>query len=179
MFRRLLGMVHRGIPPIPKPDLSALSEIGDGPDRAWQRLNLWWQATGSDVTIGINSSVAVAALAERYDATLPADFQAYLLHGCPVAEETMDHELGTWWPLERIRNLLDEDGCGSDPELPGEGARYLLFADHLMWCWAWAISCEPGATYGHVVRVSDTIGTVAVSFTDFVERYTTDWQSIG
>lgn len=179
MFRRLREMFDRAVAPIPKPDLSALAGVGKGPDRAWQLLNLWWQATGSEVSTGAHSPAGVAALAARYDVTLPADFQAYLSQGCPVAEGGMDREMGTWWPLERIRNLPDEEGCGRDPELPSEGARYLLFADFLIWSSAWAICCEPGSCYGRVVRVSDTIRVVADSFTDFVERYTDDWKSIG
>ncbi len=173
------GIFRRRVVPIPKFDLSALEAVGGGPDRAWQLLTLWWQATDSHVTDGANSPEGVAALAGRYDVTLPADFHAYLLRGCPMEDHGMDEELGTWWPLERVRNLLEEEGCGPEPGLPGNGARYLLFADHLIWCWAWAISCEPGPTYGQVVRVSDTIRVVADSFTDFVERYVRDWHSIG
>lgn len=179
MLRRLLNVFQRVVAPIPKPDLAVLQQVGDGPNRALQLLSLWWQATGSDVTTGSNAPDAVATLAARYDVALPSDFHAYLLHGCPVTEGGMDHELGSWWPLERIRNLPDEEGCGPTPDLPGNGARYLLFADLLNWCHAWAISCEPGPTYGHVIRVSDTNVVVAESFTDFVERYVWDWKSIG
>ncbi|HSI16789.1 MAG TPA: SMI1/KNR4 family protein [Sphingomonas sp.] len=140
-------------------------------------LRDWWRGhdgpAGEPIAEG-----AVAAFEERHGLTLPADFRAYLLHAAPVTEE-MDAECTTWWPFERLRTLPEEcPGDAPAPILRGRDAQCVVFADHLVWCWAWAICCGDDGNYGKVLLVCGDDRFVADSFTDFVRRHVTDWSSL-
>jgi len=60
----------------------------------------------------------------------------------------MDPEVTTGWDIDRIKSLEEEldgtDFCKIDHALAGELGHYIIFVDHMMWSWAWAICCERG-----------------------------------
>lgn len=85
----------------------------------------------------------------------------------------MDWESGTWWHLDRICNVPEGFERPVGEMVPNAGRRYLFFADYLVWCWAWAVCCEPGPDWG-VVVVIDRDAVVANSFSDFVAGYIAD-----
>jgi len=146
-------------------------------DAAHEMLRNWWRdhegPTGKAV-----SPTAVATLGARYGMTFPDDFRAYLLHAAP-AEETFDEEFTTWWPFERLRSLAEE--CTDREPIPALREREgqcLVFIDHFVWAWAWAICCTDDENHGKVILLSDKDRFVADNFTDFVHRYTSDWSSL-
>jgi hypothetical protein len=140
-------------------------------------LRDWWRGHDGPTGEPIPEE-AVAAFEERHRLILPVDFRAYLLHAAPVAEE-MDAEGTTWWPFERLRTLPEEcPGDAPAPILLGRDAQCVVFADHLIWCWAWAICCGDDENHGKVMLVSGDDRFVADSFTDFVRRHVKDWSSL-
>lgn len=83
-------------------------------------------------------------------------------------------DIGTqWWSLDNIKNIPDE--CEEahpnsiNNEIEGESDKYLIFADYLIWCYAWAICCSDGRNRGRIALVGgDPDRFIAESFGDFV-----------
>jgi hypothetical protein len=118
-------------------------------------------------------------LEERYAITLPEDFRDYLIARAPESD-WMDRYGFTWWAPEQIKNLPDEcgprnPGAAVNPEIEAEAQQYLVFADFLIWCYAYAICCSSGPNRGKVALVgSDPNVFVARSFSRFVELVNAD-----
>lgn len=150
-------------------------EAADDPDWAWRTLVAWWDRTRSDIPIAGVSDDAINALEHRYEIVLPRDFRAYLENAVPSRED-MDSGAGTWWDIGRFRNLPDEYEHPVGPVIGDGGRRWLFFVDHLIWCWAWAICCEPGPDWGKVAVIlgENDDYVVAASFSDFVAGYIAD-----
>lgn len=157
------------------PPVIAPPEAVDDADWAWRTLVAWWERTGSDIPAGGASDEVIDALARRYDVVLPPDFRAYLRHACPSRED-IDWGNGTWWHPGRIRNLPDEYEYPVGPVITDGGRRWLFFADHLIWSYAWAICCEPGPDNGKVAVIlgENADFVVADSFSGFVAGYVAD-----
>ena len=125
------------------------------------------------------STAEIEALEARYGIRLPSPFRAYLEQICPVDDPSWDDNLTNWWPLGRIRSVAEElpdKALGNGPIPPPE--TLLVFADYMIWCWGWAIDCSPGPGHGKILVVGDRPRVVAQDFTDFVERYLTDDDSV-
>ena len=121
---------------------------------------------------------AVAALEQKYDLTLPADFRDYLLFAAPRTYAGMDREGIEWWTADAIRNIPDEYEYPVADRIQREAAGYLFFADLLVWCWAWAICCR-GDDYGKVAVIGvERERFVADSFGTFVDLYLSDAQAL-
>lgn len=113
----------------------------------------------------------VSRLEARYRLVLPDDFRAYLLHAAPSGE-SMDDQGIAWWPIDRVRNIPDELDAGWEGHnfglFCGEEDSYLVFADYLIWCYAWAICCSNGPNRGRVLLLGTPDRFVADSFRAFV-----------
>jgi len=82
----------------------------------------------------------------------------------------MDSDYVGWWPIARIKNIPDEYEYDiGNAEIANSASKYLFFADYLIWCWAWAICCDPGPHYGKIAVVGGPDKFVADSFEEFVE----------
>jgi len=142
-------------------------------------LQNWWRQTDAGVVTSEISDEQIADLEHRYGLTLPDAFRAYLRLAAPV-EDAWDASNSSWWSVERINNIPDE--CPDDPgaELGWETSKYLFFADHSIWCWAWAISCADDETRGNVVVIGGAHNNrvVAQTFADFVANYVKDYASV-
>ena len=138
-------------------------------------LQAWWSKTDAGVVSRPASEAEIAGLEARYGVALPTDFRQYLTEGAPVAEN-WDAENGNWWPLDRIKSIPEEYEHAVSAPIAENADKHLFFLDHMQWCWAWAISCVNDETFGRVALIGGQSEVyVASSFTDFVERYTTDW----
>lgn len=141
-------------------------------------LQNWWATTKADVAAGGSSAPQIEALARRYQLHIPDDFREYLAECCPL-EENWDDEMGNWWPLARIKNIPDEYDHGLPGFISHSDDKFVFFLDHCIWCWAWAISCAEDETRGKVALIGHPNERyVADSFTEFVDRYTSDWLSV-
>jgi len=113
------------------------------------------------------------ALEMRHDIHLPDDFRAYLAEACP-AEESMQGDCFSLWSPEQIKTIREE--CGSEtppnqvnPEIEADADRYLVFADFMLWCYAYAICCADGPNWGKVAIIGSTPDRfVASSFSSFM-----------
>lgn len=115
----------------------------------------------------------VAELEQRYGISIPEDFRLYLLTTAPSGYYA-DEIVTAWWTLNEIRNIPDE--CGKemlsgrrDPAIVAEEDHYLIFADFLIWCYAWAICCSDSEHRGKIALVGGDDRFVADSFAQFVE----------
>jgi hypothetical protein len=146
---------------------------------AYLQLQRWWTGTGASIATEAVPEQRIADLEVRYNLALPDDFRQYLRLSSPVGE-VMDDRMGTWWEFNRIKNIADEYPHELDPTIAAHASKYLFFADHCLWCWAWAISCAHDESRGKVVLIGgrgyDKV--VASSFSDFVQKYVSDWASV-
>jgi len=142
-----------------------------------QRLLFHWKALSYQRAVS-HGEPQVASLEAHYDVVLPADFREYLLHACSTLDDggEMD-EFNSWWGLERIRSVVEECDDQSPMILATNPRKTLMFADHLIWCWAWAICCDGGPNHGRVL-VTGPDRWVADSFAEFIDRYVADQQSL-
>ena len=133
----------------------------------------------SDLQIAIVEQ-EIAEAERRYAVRLPTDFRACLMRVGPGIEEIWDDADNLWWPAGRLRNLPDEYEHGStNPAVTCDAHEYIFFADHMIWCWAWAICCGEGENRGKVAVIGTSGDAfVADSFSDFVVRYLHDPFSI-
>lgn len=62
-----------------------------------------------------------------------------------------------WWSVGAIKSLADECPGGSLERglgvIMAEGNQYLICADFLLWCYAWAICCSDGANHGRIALI--------------------------
>jgi len=86
----------------------------------------------------------------------------------------MDDDGIIWWPPKRIHTLREETRRDPSPqccnfEIENEAGSYLIFADFLDWCYAYAICCNDGPNRGKVALVGlNPDRFVAKSFETFV-----------
>ncbi|WP_443747574.1 SMI1/KNR4 family protein [Asticcacaulis solisilvae] len=115
----------------------------------------------------------IAAIEARYAVTLPEDFRSYLGGDCPE-QERHDAENTTWWGLDQIGSLPDAHPYAAAGELARLAVdKYLVFADYMVWCWAWAINCGDDEHRGKIAIIDGSADRfVAGSFRDFLQLYT-------
>jgi hypothetical protein len=120
------------------------------------------------------SEAEIQFLEQKYDVRFPADFREYLRRALPTDENMWDDNSSTWWHLNRIKNIPEEYEHAIAHEIVArDAARYIFFADHMIWCSAWAICCDDSENRGRVIVVGGRGGDtfVADSFDEFVDLY--------
>jgi hypothetical protein len=123
----------------------------------------------------LEQELQVLELERRYDVRLPDDFRAYLTD-CAPSEDTTDSQNSTWWAPGNIRSIPETyEHPVTDGVIAGQTNKFLVFADHMIWSWAWAIACTEDANRGRIAIIdghSDRF--VADSFVEFRERHRTN-----
>ena len=116
--------------------------------------------------------VALADFEFRWGIKLPADVRAFYLRMDGTDMMDADHGLITLWPLARWSHL-DHDEAPQYPVVaPADG---IVFADHSLWCWAYAAQFESGSERMTVHIVGHGTGVpIAETFTEFLELIVTD-----
>jgi hypothetical protein len=143
-----------------------------------------WGRSDPELAPTSNADDFVADVEQRYGISIPEDFRFYLLNVAPSGYY-MDEIGTTWWTLADIKNIPDEcgeaqSGDGSDPAIVTEAKQYLIFADFLVWCYAWAICCSDGEHRGKVALITNGGADqfVADSFSHFVQLELNDAAAI-
>lgn len=137
-----------------------------------------WTTSDPAFTRPQNAALDVEALEGRYSLRLPEDFRSYLLYAAPAT--TWMDDIGTqWWSAPEIKSIPDECADGSpgqlNPDIERERGQYLIFADYLLWCYAWAICCSEGPNRGKVAVIGGAPDTfVADSFRQFLRLELSD-----
>ncbi len=168
MFGRLCAFLYpQRFSVRPMPLASALFE---GPaDALYVALAEHW-SSDPDYATEPDAGSRADEIERRYSLVLPEDFREYLLHASP-REFHWDFQGTQWWPAGEIKNLVDEcpDWPPGHPEVDEERDKYLVFADYLVWCYAWAICCSEGANRGKIAIIGGMPETfVAGSFREFL-----------
>ncbi len=139
-----------------------------------QRLIHWW---GDDATSGVSPS-ELEAFEARYAIRLPDDFRAYMMAVMPKGND-LDSEGTCWWALDRLKSVREEcaqweGGTGVDGD-----EKAIVFADYLIWCFAWAIDCSDGENRGKIILLTGAKNPcVAESFNQFLDRYIRDHHTL-
>lgn len=179
---RLLGWIKkltRKSQPSSSCELPINQSLFDGPGGdLYSAVAAHWAASDTDYRPLPNAQACVEELERRYALRLPEDFRDYLTHASP-SQTYWDHIGTQWWTINEIKNIPDEcpDGPvgGPNPEIEAERDYYLVFADFLIWCYAWAICCSDGPNRGRVALIGGAPdGFVADSFREFVALELTD-----
>ena len=137
----------------------------------YNKLIHHWRDLNYDIEFGPSKEEGILAIEAKYDITLPDDFRTYLLKACPKPHGgEMDENYVSWWPLKDIKTIPEEYEDYEQLKIGGGPEKYLFFADHLVWSWAWAICCELGNEFGRIIWIGDG-AIIANSFSDFVEKY--------
>ncbi len=146
---------------------------------AYVRLRrVWDEQQGSGSIIGLargHSEDQLKALEQRYRISLPSDFRDYLRVDAVVDDNDWNWDCwGTyWWPLTRLRNIVEEFPKEAPHLVVAPVAQStLFFCDWLVWCGAWAISCGDGPERGKIwCYWSETPCIVAADFSEFIDKY--------
>jgi hypothetical protein len=121
----------------------------------------------------LGGAAAASDLERRYAIRLPDDFRAYLSDHSTV-EDWMDDRGFIWWAAGGIKSLLDECGAETPSDqrnetIEEEAAFYIVFADFLSWCYAYAICCSEGPNRGRIAMIGGGRDCfVAEGFTEFL-----------
>jgi SMI1 / KNR4 family (SUKH-1) len=142
--------------------------------KPYEKLKRYWIDTGVAVDAVALSEQQLEGLERKYGVRLPDDLRDYLRYSCPV-DESVGDDLVCWWPLDRIKNIVDElPGGITDETIARDAAKYLFFADYSIWCWAWATACGDDENRGRVACISGRDRFVADSFAQFVDLFVQD-----
>jgi hypothetical protein len=137
--------------------------------KPYEALLKVWSEVGEQLHEKPASPAEIAELEVLFGVHLPEDFRDYLLYALPRSGVELDRRMTTWWGAPRIASdqsmngqAIAVDGNSSNPH------RYLIFADHLIWCWAWAIACGDTDQRGKVIEIGHLDRVVANDFASFV-----------
>ena len=137
--------------------------------KPYEKLQRYWRDTNAGVDTVALSEQQLEGLERKYRVRLPDDFRDYLRYSCP-GNENWDDNLICWWPLDRIKNIVDEfQHKITDETIARDAVMYIFFADYCIWCWAWAIACGDDENRGRVACISGRDRFVADSFAEFVD----------
>jgi len=107
---------------------------------------------------------------KRYSVALPSSMREYF----QVANGTSDmaNDYYQFWALKDVKLVREElvDSCHTDRlDYP----HCFIFADYLLWCWAYAVELSADAELGGSVYILDgnKKRIIASSFLDFMQRY--------
>lgn len=144
-------------------------------------LALWASERPPYERVVTHGEAEVLALEARLEITIPPAFRHYILAACSTHDDggELDASCNAWWGLDRIDSVSNayEHELG-DAVLTREASTSLVFADHMVWCMAWAICCRPGPNYGRVFVINSPARFVADDFATFADQYAREPQDL-
>src|SRR4051794_10595019 len=82
------------------------------------------------------SETQVRTFEDQYGIEIIPEFRAYLMSLNGMRYGDCDDNLFEFWQIDRIRTVAEE--C-PDSQRSLEEGRYFVFADYMMWSWAYAV----------------------------------------
>jgi hypothetical protein len=160
--------------------LPVLSRFTTAQAKPYEKLQRYWTDSDTGISTAAPSEQTVDGLERTYGVKLPDEFRDYLIYSSPAdGYSCVDQNMTSWWPLDRIKSIVDEYPHPVHIEgIAREAAKYLFFADYAIWCWAWAIACGDDENRGRVVCISGRDRFVADGFAQFVDRYVDDFRQL-
>ena len=149
---------------------------GEGGMDLWHRIRQKWEQEGLHVPRGVRGE-ALSAFERRYSVALPPAMRNYF----QIADgnSDMDKDFFTFWPLREMKLVSEEL---ADP-IHTDALDYptcFIFADYLLWCFAYAIRLTADAEAdGPVYLVGGGPPVVvADTFLEFMQKYAADPDSL-
>jgi len=138
----------------------------------WQQLAAMWRDAGLKIRPSVNSA-AIRDFEIKHDVVLPADLRDYFLT-VDGMEDDLDPGMNRFWPLAMVK-LVNEELKDIHPDRWAYPDCY-IFADHCLWCLAWAIrlgkkQLEISEPVFQVTGAEVPGRMIAPSFSDFVQMY--------
>ncbi len=142
----------------------------------WHSIRQKWEQEGLPAPPGVIVE-ALSAFERGYSVALPHAMRGYF--EATNGNGGMDRDFYTFWPLEEMKPVREElvDPIHTDRfDYPD----CYLFADYLLWCWAYAIHLTGDAeTNGPIYLVGgETPVVVAATFLEFMQKYAADPDSL-
>lgn len=137
-----------------------------------QRLTNFWREAGLMIRAGVNPT-EIQTFESKYRVRLPDDLREYFLT-IDGMEDDLDAGFNRFWPLEMVKPVHEELTDINPDRWAYPGC--FLFADHCIWCFAWAVELrnESSKLSGPVFQVTGgdyPVQQIAPSFTAFMEMY--------
>lgn len=136
----------------------------------WHRIRTTWEQDGLKVPPGVTSD-ELNAFKQRYDVMLPPSMREYFQ--VTNGNSDMGSDFFTFWPLRDVK-LVSEELAEPFYTDRLNYPQCFVFADFLLWCWAYAIYLDKdGNTEGPVYLLGNSEHKVAVAatFLEFMEMY--------
>jgi hypothetical protein len=149
--------------------------------RSFEQVIQYWRSEGLTIPSGVPEE-ALRLFETKYGVTLSEDFREYLSNVNGMAQkggQDSDTNGFSFWPLNRIKIVPEEcaDSNVRTPELRDIGS-FFVFADYLQWSWAYAIDLG-GVRKGRILQFGTQVPRiVAASFTEFVDAYVRDSETL-
>ena len=138
----------------------------------WQRLAAFWRDAGITIRACVDPS-EIQTFESKYGVHLPDDLRVYFLT-IDGMEDDLDPGYNRFWPLAMVKPVSEELSDINPDRFAYPGC--FLFADHLIWSFAWAVEMrnEPSELSGSVFQITGRdllVRKIAPSFTEFMEMY--------
>lgn len=135
-----------------------------------QKIKGVWTLQKLGVRPGVTSD-DVHAFEQKYSVRLPADLADYLLTIDGMYDS--DNEGFAFWPLRQLKTVPEETKDYSNFD---DADTYFVFADYLIWSWAYAIRLSRDLSQENtVIGIGwNSPKRMAKSFSDFIELYFVD-----
>jgi len=145
----------------------------------WRHLIESWRSQNLPIQKACEED-DIKSFETKYKIALALDIREYFLNVngmTPYFPGYQDKEGFSFWPLERIRTVAEDNEALGRPYLRlTEEDSLFLFCDHMDWSWAYAAKIHPGsgAAEGIYLVCCRNPIKIAGSFSEFVQLYMED-----
>jgi hypothetical protein len=144
-----------------------------------ESLKRHWSSHDVEINAGV-SKAQLDSFESKHGVVLPEDLRDYFLcvNGMPDGE--VDDGMIRFWMLEELQPLTQGAPAYSDASYIQHPESLFLFADYSIWAHAYAIRLGSASLQSHEVVIigSESPVTIAQSFSEFVDLYLTDKDSL-
>lgn len=126
----------------------------------------------ADLGLPMANEELVAAKEKLLALTFPEEFREHILRGFLSSDHDDAENMITFWALDRLATVRSELGNDHYNSANDPLDEYVVFADLMGWCWAWALNCGDGPDRGRIALLKDRDHWhVFNSFSEFADCY--------